>query len=156
MARTRVTSLRSVGRSTPRRQTEWIAATVNFTDLTASEIANVISFSQVALADLVPFTIIRTVGVMTVAFDTNFITNQIISGAAGLQVVGDDARASGVASMASPFADAADDSWFYHQFFHGVVDDRADSDILLSQSMVIDNPMKKLVIKPAVIRCISE
>ena len=146
MARNTVTSRWFAGSGTPRRQTEWIAATVNFVDLTATEIANVISFSQVALADLVPFTIIRTVGVITVAFDTNFITNQIISGAAGLQVVGDDARASGVASMASPFADASDDSWFYHQFFHGVVDDRADSDILLSQSMVIDSKAQRKVV----------
>ena len=146
MPRARVTSSRFGGRNSPRRLTEWIAATVNFTDLTSTEISNPISFSQAALAALVPFTIIRTVGVMTIAADVNFITNQIYSGAAGLQVVGDDARASGVASMASPFADAGDDSWFYHQFFHVTIDDRADSDLVVSQSMVIDSKAQRKVV----------
>ncbi len=156
MARARVTSQRFGGRSSPRRQTEWIAATVNFTDLTASEIANLISFSQAALVDLVPFTIIRTVGVVTVAHDVNFITNQTITGAVGLQVVGDDARASGVASMASPFADAADDSWFYHQFFHSIIDDRADSDLVVSHSMVIDSKAQRKVVDGQAIVFLAE
>ena len=156
MARTWVTSLRFGGRSTPRRQTEWIAATVNFTDLTSTEISNLISFSQVALADLVPFTIIRSVGVVTIAADVNFITNQTFTGAVGMQVVGDDARASGVASMASPFADAADDSWFYHQFFHQIIDDRADSDLIVSQSWVIDSKAQRKVVDGQAIVFLAE
>ena len=146
MARTRVTSRRFAAGSTPRRQTEWIAATVNFTDFTASATSTLLSFSQAALIDLVPFTIIRSVGVMTVAFDTNFITNQLYSGAAGMQVIGDQARAAGVAASASPFSDASDDSWFYHQFFHGIIDDRADSDLVVSKSWIIDSKAQRKVV----------
>ncbi len=145
MAR-RVTSSRFAGRSSPRRQTEWIAGTVNFTDSTAGAIVELISFSQVALASLVPFTIVRTVGLVTIAADLNFITNQIYSGAVGMQVIGDDARAAGVATYASPFADAGDDSWLYHQFFAATIDDRSDSDLVLSQSWVIDSKAQRKVV----------
>ena len=139
MPRTRDTSYRYGARGTPRRQTEWIAATVNFTDFTAAQSRNLITFSQAALVDLVPFTIIRLVGLLTVAFDTNFITNQTIGGAVGMQVVNESARAVGVSAMATPFSDASDDVWFYHQFFSGIIDDRADSDILVSANQFVIN-----------------
>ncbi len=106
--------------------------------------------------DLVPFTIIRTVGLLTIAADLNFITNQIYSGAVGIQVVGDDARGAGVAAMASPFADASDDAWLYHQFFAATIDDRADSDLVVSQSMVIDSKAQRKVVDGQAIVMLGE
>ena len=74
-----------------RRSTEWISATVNFTDFTASQSQNLLLLDRAILADLVPFTITRTVGIMVVSFDANFITNQTYSGAVGGCVVTDRA-----------------------------------------------------------------
>ena len=124
-----------------RRQTEWISGTVNFTDFTASEGQTLLLFNQAALAPLVPFTIIRTVGLVTISFDQNFITNQSYTAAVGGTVVTE--RAS--ATFRRPYLDAGDDNWFYHQFFAGEIDDRTDSDILLSKSWPIDNKAQRKV-----------
>ena len=135
-----------------RRQTEWIAGTVNFTDFTASALNQLILFNQVALAPLVPFTIVRTVGVLTVAFDTNFITNQAYSGAVGAAVITD----RGQTTFQRPFTDASDDLWFYHQFFAGIIDDRADSDLIVSKSMVVDSKAQRKVVDGQAIAFIGE
>ena len=109
----RLGSFRHGGRpSAPRRQTEWIAGITGLIDFTASESKVLISFSQAMLRDFVPCTLIRTVGTLVVAADTNFITNQIYAGAVGGVTVRDDARASGV--FPDPIVNDGDDTWFYH------------------------------------------
>ena len=123
------------------RLTEWIAATVGWTDFTASELSQLIIFNQAALAPLVPFTIVRTVGVFNIAFDRNFITNQTYSGAVGGAVISD----RGQTTVQRPFTDASDDLWFWHQFFAGQIDDRADSDLVVSRAIVIDSKAQRKV-----------
>ena len=79
-----------------------------------------------------------------VAADTNFITNQVSSGAVAGCTVREDARASGV--FPNPFSDAGDDMWFYHQFFASVIDDRGtDSDLLMSQNYPVDSKAQRKV-----------
>ena len=49
--------------------------------------------------------------------------------------------------MAPPGVDdAGDDAWFYHQFFFGVIDDRSDSDLIVSRTMVIDSKAQRKVV----------
>ncbi len=142
MARQR--NFRFSGGSSPRRLTQWIAKTVNFTDFTAAQTLQLMSFSQAELAGFVPCTIIRTVGMLVVSADTNFITNQIYSGAVGSCLVRDDARAAN--AIPDPFDEASDDVWFWHQFFAAVVDDRSDSDLVLSQNFMVDSKAQRKVV----------
>ena len=127
-----------------RRQTEWISLTVNFTDFTAAQTQILGSFSQVALRDFVPCTIIRTVGMLVVSADQNFITNQIYSGAVGLCTVRQDALAS--AAVPDAFVNAGDDVWWWHQFFAGLIDDRSDADLVTSQSFMIDSKAQRKIV----------
>ncbi len=90
-----VTQRRFAPRSV-KRSTQWISKKVNFTDFTATATTILLSFSQAELAMFVPCTIIRTVGLMVVAADLNFITNQIYSGAGGGCLIREDARISNV------------------------------------------------------------
>ena len=128
----------------PRRATNWISKTVNFTDFTAAQSVNLITFSQTELANFVPCTVIRTVGLLVVAADLNFITNQIYSGAVGGCLIREDARAAGASPDA--FNDAGDDVWFWHQFFAATIDDRADSDLVISQNFMIDSKAQRKVV----------
>ncbi len=127
-----------------RRLTEWISGKVNFTDLTSSGGGPLVTFSQAELRDFVPCTIIRTVGLLVVAADTNFITNQIYSGAAGGCVVREDARAAG--ALPDAFSNSGDDIWFWHQFFAATIDDRADSDLVVSQNFIVDSKAQRKMV----------
>ncbi len=129
-----------------RRQTEWISGSTNFRDHTAAESTNFINFTQTTLRDFVPCTIIRTVGVMYHAADLNFITNQIYIGAVGGCVVRQEALTSGITAMPLPFGGAGDDIWFWHQFFAATYDDRADSDLRVSEHFVIDSKGSRKVV----------
>ena len=128
----------------PKRLTEWISFQTNFTDFTASEGKAVGSFTQTFLRDFVPCTIMRTVGLLVVAADLNFITNQIYSGAVGGCTVRQDAFAAG--AFPDAFSDAGDDVWFMHQFFAATIDDRADSDLVVSQNFIIDSKAQRKVV----------
>ena len=140
--------VRRVHQRTPvsqKRLTQWISVkSAGFVDFTASEQRVVVGFSQAALAPFVPCTIIRTVGLLIVAADLNFITNQIFLGAVGAVVVREAARVGGAVPF--PFTDSGDDVWFYHQFFGMQIDDRTDSDIKVSERYNISSKgQRKLV-----------
>jgi len=154
MPRTRVVRPHGFTRGGQRRRTEWISATVNYTDFTASASQPLIEFANVVLRDFVPCTIVRTVGLLSVAADVNFITNQALSGAVGACLVRDDARATGV--FPDPFVEAGQDVWFYHQFFAMLIDDRADSDIRVSQRYMIDSRAQRKVVDGDSIAFIGE
>ena len=64
--------------------------------------------SQAVLRDFVPCTIIRTVGLLVVAADLNFITNQSLSGAIGGCTVREDARVA--FAVPDPFVEAGADT----------------------------------------------
>ncbi len=127
-----------------RRLTEWVSLRANFSDFTSGQTKVVSSLSQAQLRDFVPCTIIRTVGLLVVAADTNFITNQTYSGAVGGCLVREDARISAVVPDA--FENSGDDVWFWHQFFAAIIDDRADSDIVVSQNFMVDSKAQRKVV----------
>ncbi len=128
----------------PRRATQWISKKANFQDFTSAESARIFDFTQAELAMFVPCTIIRTVGMMVVASDLNFITNQVYSGAVGGCLIREDAGAAGV--FPDAFSNSGDDVWFWHQFFAMQIDDRADSDIKTSERYVIDSRAQRKVV----------
>ncbi len=130
----------------PRRSTAWVQfQSAGFVDHTASQHATLATMTQAQLERFVPCTITRTVGLMVVSADTDFITNQVYSGAAGACVVREEARAAGIGSLPQPFGSAEDEMWFWHQYFAEVFDDRADSDLRLSTHYKIDSKAQRKV-----------
>jgi len=103
------------GRSGSRRKTEWIAGVSPWQTRASSSLSNVVDFSQADLAGLVPFTIIRTVGVAAIAFDEDFILDQDIFAAWGACVVRETARNVGGGALPNPLLAIGDDMWFWHQ-----------------------------------------
>ncbi len=98
-----------------RRQTEWIAGVSPWQPRGSATTVDVVGFSQADLADLVPFTITRTVGIAAIAFDEDFILDQDIFCAWGGVVVKERARVAGTGSMPRPIVNIGDDGWFWHQ-----------------------------------------
>ena len=133
------------GFASEKRLTQWISKSSDgFIDLTASQKTVVIGITEAELEPFVPCTIIRTVGLLIVAADLNFITNQIFLGAAGGCVVREAARVA--SAVPFPFSQAADDVWFWHQFFGMQIDDRTDSDIKVSERYNVSSKgQRKLV-----------
>ena len=130
-------SFRSAG-STTRRQTEWIGGCQAFFDLANNTRVVVLAFSQAALADLVPFTIIRTLGKWTTAIDAGFLTDQDYEVALAGTVMLEQSRATPV--IPSPIVNIADDNWFMYDtsaaFLEEVVTSNAA--VITSHPMVID------------------
>ena len=62
-------------------------------------------------------TIMRTRGIFDILLTSATAAGDGFTGAVGLIVVSDQAFAAGVASMPSPVNEAANNGWFYHQFF---------------------------------------
>jgi len=108
-------------RSSTRRKTEWIAAEAPWATKITNTITVLFSFSQAVLADLVPFTIVRTVGMFGMAPDEDFILDQDVFGAVGLMVVREGNRAAGSVSLPGPIINIGDDGWWLHMpFMHFV------------------------------------
>jgi len=128
---------------TTRRKTEWIGATSPWQARASGSLNNVIDFDQSQLAALYPFTITRTVGIASLAFDEDFILDQDIFAAWGGVVVQERARAAGVASLPDPIVNIGDDGWFWHQpvceFIESVGTDRSNI------SYVIDSRAQRKV-----------
>ena len=97
-----------------RRKTTWIAATSAWSTLGSGLTQTVVAFNQAALAPLVPFTITRTVGIASIAFDEDFILDQDIFAAWGASVVKENAVLA-AGALPLPITDIGDDVWFWHQ-----------------------------------------
>ncbi len=105
--------------SKAKRLSEWVA----FTTTGPSDIAGgaklvFASFTQAALAEIVPATIIRVRGYLTVKSDQT-AAGENWAGALGWAVVRENARSVGITALPGPVTEAAADMWFYHQFFQG-------------------------------------
>ena len=102
-----------------RRATEWGASAIATAPgtLAASTIVLDQSLTGAALADVLPATIVRVRGELSVASDQD-AANEFPFGAMGFHVANENARAAGAGSLLRPVTDAAADNWFVHQFFH--------------------------------------
>ncbi len=127
-----------------RRSTEWISATVDWTDFTAAQARTTLSFSQAELRDFVPCTIVRTVGLLAVSADFDFITNQSFLGASGACLVRDDARIAG--ALPEAFGEAGNDIWWWHQFFAMQVESSSGVDLKLSETYMVDSKAQRKVV----------
>ena len=106
------------GRNTRvKRKTFWIGAAVVTVESTLAAGTTVLdsSLSAAALA-LRPFTVIRTLGLLSVASDQTASTEQPF-GALGILVVDDRAVAAGAGSIARPYSESFDSDFFMHQFW---------------------------------------
>ena len=116
MARARVQQISSFRRG-PKRLTEW---SILFTNAGVSVIAAnskvlVASITGAQLSGLVPGTIVRTRGTLSIGSDQK-AADETQVGSIGLALVSEQARAAGVASLPSPDTDPAYD-WFVYQSF---------------------------------------
>ncbi len=105
-----------VGRQA-RRATEWIgsADTTAWTNLAAgaSIIDQALTGAQVSAIS--PFTVIRTVGLISVRSDQE-VASEDVFGALGAMVVRETARAGGVGNVPTPITEESDDGFFLFQF----------------------------------------
>ena len=104
-------SFRSGG-STGRRQTEWIGGCQSFFDLASATRVSVLAFGSAALADLVPFTIVRTIGKWTTAIDAGFLTDQDYEVSLAGTVMLEQSRIA--PTVPSPVINIGNDNWFMY------------------------------------------
>ena len=139
----------------PRRQTTWVkAVSLGFESFTAAQTKTVGSVNGASLDPFLPATLIRTVGMMVISFDNNFITNQAYLGAMGGCLVREEARVASV--FPDPWNDAEDDMWFVHQYFGGSLDDRVDADIRMDTNHKISSKAQRKIVQGDAIMFIGE
>ena len=110
-----------------RRLTDWFQFQPTQFTMTAAGGTVVFSLNAAALA-LRPFTVVRSHFIIMVRSDQS--TNpEVQVGAYGIVVVSDEAVAAGVNSVPIPFANAASDLWFLHEFYLGNSSDVTDKTI---------------------------
>ncbi len=100
-----------------RRATEWgiFSGSTGFASLAASTKAVAASFSSTDLSELIPGTIVRTRGVLSIQTD-QFVASEQQFGALGCALVNDVAQALGITALPGPFTNQNYD-WFLLQFF---------------------------------------
>ena len=115
MARNRTVVRRSFqGSRSPGRLTEWFAGVPAEVALAGSAF----TFTSLNAAGLAkrPFTITRTVGLLSIQSDQNAAA-EFPFGAMGMMVVSDKAVATGATAIPDPITEQASDMWFMYQAF---------------------------------------
>ena len=148
----RYRNTRSISAGKARRETEWIAGTANWQSVSGPSAQAIISFTQADLSEFVPFTIVRTVGLLTTAINKDFILNQEYFGAAGLVVV----RQAAGANLPDPMTNVGDDTWFYHQFVGGQEEASSGVDTVSNIQWPIDSKAMRKVVDGDAIRFMFE
>jgi len=134
-----------------RRLTEW-AATGETGPTTIASAGKVIvfSFTAAALVQIVPSTLIRIRGYLYSISD-QVAAAENYSGAVGITIVKEEARAAGVASIPGPFNQGSADIWLWHQYLQGGVGTTVDGSGV-TQSFEIDGKaMRKVVDGEAIV-----
>ena len=113
-----------------KRMSEWLAFTSNTSLVVAANTSALfLSFSQVNLAALIPFTIVRVHGLIGWRSDQSAAVEEPI-GAFGMAIVKEPARAIGITAIPTPIDEAADDGWFMYQYLHSFIQGNTNSDDL--------------------------
>jgi len=101
-------------RSGPRRQTEWLAREFNTGPISIPGVSFVFD-SALDAAELakLPFTITRTVGMLSI-FSDQAIIAEFGHGAFGALVVSEKAATTGVTALPDPVTEANSDEWFLY------------------------------------------
>ena len=99
----------------PRRQTQWLASPDNAAHTVlaggAAQLFGTLSAAEIALQ---PFTIIRTVGMVSMKSDQITATEDPLL-AIGMAVISIPASAIGVTAVPTPIVDEASDLWFLYE-----------------------------------------
>ena len=117
MARNRGQVVRRSFSRSPGRLTEWFGKVFVSDGVTLPASTFVIDSSLDATEKAKrPFTITRTVGLISVQSDQN-VAVEIPFGALGMRVVSDKALATGATAVPDPVTQVSDDAWFLYQAF---------------------------------------
>ncbi len=108
----------SAGRTRTKRATQWAICSVPTGFSTAAAASKVIAVlvPSSTLRDLVPFTITRTIGSLSIQSD-QVAANESQIGAVGAGVVNDVAGALGITGLPGPATNCGWPGWFMHRFF---------------------------------------
>ncbi len=101
-------------RSGPRRLTEWISSATALTAYATVAAGTKVlsqSFAAAGNEDLVPATIVRTRGILSVQSDQGGALEEVV-GAMGMMIVTEQAAVAGIASIPGPFVQASFGEWF--------------------------------------------
>jgi len=121
LARRRFAGAFPARRQGPRRETEWGAVTFGPTAVDATPVL-LATFTQTILEGLVPATIVRVRGMVTIVSDQS-AAPESIGGAFGMVVVKQTAATAGVASVPSPITEIVEDGWFVYAPYLGTARD---------------------------------
>ncbi len=101
-----------------KRSTTWALCSVptGYSSLLQNVKAVAVAIPSTTLLDLVPFTITRTVGIVSIATDQEAASEDQI-GAFGFGVVNRVAGALGITALPGPATDCGWPGWFVHRFF---------------------------------------
>ena len=126
-----------------KRLTEWLSFTSNQSlAVAATSSALFLSFSQVNLSEIVPFTIVRVHG--RVFWESDQVAaNESPIGAFGMAIVREPARAIGITAIPTPIDESSDDSWFLHRFLHARFNTAGND--ALSLNMEFDSKSMRMV-----------
>ena len=118
MARTRTVVRRSFGgRRSPGRLTEWFGKAFASDTIALPAASFVIDSSLTATGVAkIPFTITRTIGLLSVMSDQNAAV-EVPFGAFGMRVVSAKALATGPTAVPDPVTEVTDDGWYVYQPF---------------------------------------
>ena len=115
-----------------KRLTEWLAFTSNAPIVVPATTSLLfLSFSQVNLSEIVPFTIVRIHGRIVWGSDQEVANEQPI-GAVGIAIVKEPARAIGITAIPTPIDEASDDAWLMHRFLESRVTAASTDDRILN------------------------
>ncbi len=135
--------------SAPRRKTEWASmfstSVINLPLPGNTAVIN--SLSAAALSIIVPATLVRMRGFYTFDID-QVAADEAYSGAIGLAVVRETARAAGIGSLPVPLTDSSEDLWTWFDFFMGRFEfiDASGIHPNTAQGVVIDNKAQRKIV----------
>jgi len=101
----------------PKRSTTWAlcSSPTGSTNLNAATKAIAVLIPSSTLLDLIPFTIVRTRGLVHIRSD-QAAASEDQNGAFGMGIVNDVAGALGITALLGPATDCGWPGWFVHQF----------------------------------------
>ena len=136
---------RSFRSNAPRRQTEWLAREFvsGFTNIAASS-KNLDSVMDTTEKAKLPFTVTRTIGLLTVWSD-QVIAFETVNGAVGMAVVTDRATTTGITALPDPVTEANADFWWLYMPFIALGSAAADSSNQHVFQMKIDSRAQRKV-----------
>ena len=132
------------GRS--KRNTTWAVCSspTGFSTCDAATKCIAVLVPSTTLLDLIPFTIVRTRGIVTIQSDQSVAT-ETQTGAFGMGIMNDVAGSLGVTALPGPAANCGWPGWFVHQFFNQSFLQTANGVLLNGVSYEIDSKAMRKV-----------